>query len=156
MNRNELICKAIWPTTLITVVFVGANGVNKVSQDAVTVSQNAVTVSQNAATASQNALKASENAVVVADTAKKVADTAAQAGQTVAQTLNAAPQIVGESAHNAGEEVVRGLANGAVQVGASIALAPVSVPALVVTKVLPEPDRRKIEQILDPTKWKIF
>ena len=142
MSGKELVGTALWPATVIVVALVAGNVVQKFSQDAVTVSQNVLKASESAATVSKNAVE-------VADKAKGAVDTAAQAAQ-------AAPQIVGDAGHAAGEGLVKGAANGVVQVGATVALAPVTLPAQAAAGLLSEPDRKNVEQVINPMKWKLF
>lgn len=142
MSGKELVGKALWPAAMIGVALLAGNAVQKFSQDAVTVSQ--------------NALKASENAVTVSNKAVEVAGLAKGAVDTAAQTAKDAPQIAGDAAHASGEGLTRGLANGAVQVGAAVTLAPVTLPLQAAAGLLSEADRKNVEQVVNPLKWKLF
>lgn len=95
-----------------------------------------------------------EPAKALREAAASVNDAASKTEQIAAN----APKTAGDAGHAAGEGFVKGTANGAVQVAATPALAPVAAGADALGKGvgLSDRDRDHVNRVLNPKRWRIF
>lgn len=94
-------------------------------------------------------------AVKVSTSVHEGATTATQVATTANQIVDKAPAVAGKAAFEAGKEGVHGAATGAVQVVATVPMAPVTVVGRVVESVLPsQQDRDNVERVVNPAKWR--
>jgi Tfp pilus assembly protein PilX len=94
--------------------------------------------------------QASDAVQAAAAAARKATD----AANSIAKN---APDTAGKGAHEAGNGAVKGVENGVLQVAAVVLMAPVTIAGRVFAQAFPsETDRKHIEDMVNPTHWKIF
>jgi hypothetical protein len=90
-----------------------------------------------------------ESAAAVA----KIPDAVHEGSTTAKQIVDNAPK----TAHDSSQEFVKGAANGAVQVAATVPMLPVTVVGKGVEQLFPsDSDRENIERVVNPQRWHIF